>query len=54
MNWFVITIIVIFGIAIVVFTIIRNQKDEINFEEKSNSDYPKPKDQKGEFDDDGL
>lgn len=54
MNWIVIIVVVIFGIAIVVFTIVRNHKDKINFEEKIKNDYPKPKDQKGEFDADGL
>lgn len=54
MNWIIVTIVAIFGIAIVVFTIIRNQKDEINLEEKMNNNYPKPNDQKGEFDNYGL
>jgi heme/copper-type cytochrome/quinol oxidase subunit 3 len=54
MNWFIITIVVIFGIAIVVFTIIRNHKDENNFEENIKNDYLKLKDEKDEFDDDVL
>lgn len=54
MNWIVLIIIGFFAIAIVVFTIIRNNKDKVDLEQKMNNDYPKPMDQKGEFDDDGL
>jgi uncharacterized integral membrane protein len=43
MNWF---ILIPFGIAILillVFLIIRNQKDEVKFEEQLKDDYHKPK-----------
>ncbi len=44
MNWFVIVIVGIIVIALVVFTIIRNQKDKNEFEQQINNDYPKKKD----------
>ena len=54
MNWIIITIVAIFGIGIVVFTIIRNLKDKNDLEQKLNNEYPKKIDKKGEFDDDCL
>jgi FtsZ-interacting cell division protein ZipA len=44
MNWFVIVIVGIIVIALVVFTIFRNQKDKNAFEQQINNDYPKEKD----------
>jgi FtsZ-interacting cell division protein ZipA len=49
MNWFVI---IIFGIAViglVVFTIIRNQKDKKEYEQKLKNDYTKKKDKEGDI-----
>jgi protein-S-isoprenylcysteine O-methyltransferase Ste14 len=43
MNWYVIIIIGVLAIALIVFLVIRNQKDEIDLEEKLNDDYSKPK-----------
>jgi hypothetical protein len=43
MNWPVIIIVGIICVAIIVFTIVRNMKDEEEFEEHSHNDYPKPK-----------
>ena len=54
MNWTILIIVAIFVLGLVVFLIIRNQKDEKEFEEKMNNDYPKSINQKGDLDDDGL
>lgn len=43
MNWFIIIIVGIVVITLLVFLIIRNQKDEKEFEKKLNRDYPKYK-----------
>ena len=43
MNWPVLIIIGVICIALVVFTIVRNMKDEEEFEEQAHNDYPKPK-----------
>ncbi len=43
MNWPVIIIVGIICIALIVFTIVRNMKDEEEFEEHAHNDYPKPK-----------
>ncbi len=43
MNWPVLITVGIICIAIVVFTIVRNMKDEEEFEEQAHNDYPKPK-----------
>lgn len=50
MNWFVIIIVTIICIAVVVFTIFRNQKDEKEFEEHVKDDYPKPHHDKADAD----
>lgn len=42
-----ITLLIFFGIAaiaLIVFLVVRNQKDEQKFEDQINNDYPKPKD----------
>lgn len=42
MNW---TILIIFGIAVIaliIFLVVRNQKDEKEFEHQLKNDYPKP------------
>lgn len=54
MNWKILIIVGILAIGLLVFLIIRNQKDEEDFEEKMNNDFPKSIDQKGELDDDLL
>lgn len=46
MNW---TILVIFGIAVIaliIFLVVRNKKDEKEFEEVIKGDYPKPPEEK--------
>lgn len=48
MNW---TVLIIFGIgaiALVVFLVVRNQKDEKDFEEGANNDYHKTKNEEGD------
>ncbi len=45
MNW---TVLIIFGIgaiALIIFLIVRNQKDEKVFEDQIKNDYHKPKDE---------
>ena len=49
MNWTILIIVGILVIALVVFTIIRNQKDKIELEEKLKNDFPKKTDQRGEL-----
>ncbi len=48
MNWYVIIIVGIVAIGLVVFTIIRNQKDKNDFVQKVNNDYPKKKEEEGD------
>ncbi len=48
MNWYVIIIVGIVAIGLVVFTIIRNQKDKNDFVHKVNNDYPKKKEEEGD------
>jgi protein-S-isoprenylcysteine O-methyltransferase Ste14 len=43
MNWYVILIIGVLVIVLITFLIFRNQKDEIDLEEKLNDEYTKPK-----------
>lgn len=43
MNWTVIIIAGIICLGIIIFTIVRNMKDEEEFEEHAHQDYPKPK-----------
>ena len=48
MNW---PFIIIFGIAVIaliVFLIVRNVKDENKFEDQLNNDFQKPKEEKGD------
>jgi type II secretory pathway pseudopilin PulG len=48
MNW---TVLIIFGIAalaLIIFLVVRNQKDEKEFEEQVNNDYHKTKDEEGD------
>ncbi len=49
MNWIAFTILSIVLIGLVVFTIIRNQKDKKEFVHKLNNDYPKKKDEEGDI-----
>ncbi|MDQ0477858.1 MULTISPECIES: hypothetical protein [Chryseobacterium] len=51
MNWLILIIFGIFAIALIVFLIIRNQKDEKEFEKELDNDYPKPMKEDNDFDD---
>ena len=42
-NWYLIIFFGAFTMALIVFLIMRNRKDEIDFEEKINDDYTKSK-----------
>ncbi len=48
MNWTVIILVSIGAIALVVFLIRRNMKDESAFENQLNSNYPKPPNDNGD------
>ncbi len=48
MNWLFLIIFSIAVIALIVFLVIRNRKDEKVFEEQINNDYPKPKTEEGD------
>ncbi len=48
MNWVFIIFFSIAVIALIVFLIIRNLKDEEVFEKQLNNDYPKSKDEEGD------
>jgi protein-S-isoprenylcysteine O-methyltransferase Ste14 len=42
MNWIILTIFGIAVILLIVFLVVRNKKDEEDFEEQLKDDYPKP------------
>lgn len=48
MNWTVIILVSIGAIALVVFLIRRNMKDETAFEEQLKNNYPKPTNDNGD------
>jgi preprotein translocase subunit YajC len=48
MNWYVIIIVGALLVGLVIFTIIRNQKDKNEFEQKLNNDYPTKKEGEGD------
>ena len=48
MNWAVIIIVGVLLIALVVFLVKRNMKDEKEFEKQLDNDYHKPKDEEGD------
>jgi large-conductance mechanosensitive channel len=54
MNWLIIIIVGILVIALIVFLVLRNQKDEKQFEKKLDNDYPKPKSEDGDIEIDEL
>ena len=54
MNWLVIIIVGILAIALIVFLVIRNQKDEKEFEKELDNDYPKPSSEDGDIEIDKL
>ncbi|MEO7485598.1 MAG: hypothetical protein ABIU77_00800 [Ferruginibacter sp.] len=54
MNWLIIIIVGILGIALIAFLIIRNQKDEKVFEKQLDNDYPKPRNEEDDIEIDKL
>ena len=54
MNWLVLIPVGIGAIALIVFLIIRNQKDKKVFENQLNNDYPKPKDDESDVETDEV
>ncbi len=48
MNWTIIILVSIGAIALVIFLIRRNMKDEAAFEDQLKNDYPKPSNDKGD------
>jgi flagellar biosynthesis/type III secretory pathway M-ring protein FliF/YscJ len=54
MNWVIIIIVGVLAVALIVFLIIRNQKDEKEFEGELNNDYPKPRDEEGDIEIDEI
>lgn len=54
MNWLIISIVGILVLSVFIFLIIRNKKDEAEFEEELNKDYSSPRDEIGDTDIDEL
>ena len=50
MNWFLLILFGIVAISLIIFLVVRNQKDKKEFEEQVNNDYPRSKDQEGDED----
>jgi hypothetical protein len=48
MNWPVIIIFGIAALALIIFLIIRNQKDETDFEKQLNQNYRRPRNEEGD------
>jgi hypothetical protein len=48
MNWPVLILFGIAALALIIFLIVRNQKDEKVFEDQINNDYHKTKDEEGD------
>ena len=48
MNWLVLILFGIAALALIIFLIVRNQKDEKVFEDQINNDYHKKKDEEGD------
>lgn len=54
MNWAVLILFGIAAIALIVFLVVRNQKDEKDFEQQINNDYHKTKDDEGDAETDNV
>lgn len=52
MNWVIIIIAGVILIALVVFLVVKNQKDEKKFESQLNNDYSKRKDEENDIETD--
>jgi len=53
MNWPVLIVIGIGALALIIFLVWRNLKDEKQFEDQLKQDYPKSKDEEGDVEIDG-
>jgi flagellar biosynthesis/type III secretory pathway M-ring protein FliF/YscJ len=49
MNWSILILVGLVALALVIFLVIRNVKDEKNFEEKIKHDYKKPREDEGDI-----
>lgn len=54
MNWPIIIVVGIAVIALIVFLVMRNQKDEKQFEQQVKNDFPKVKDEGGDVESDEV
>lgn len=54
MNWLIIIVVGILAIALIIFLVIRNQKDEKEFIEELNNDYPRRDAEEGDIETDEL
>ena len=54
MNCLIVIICGILAVALIVFLVIRNQKDEKDFEKELNNDYPKSRSEHGDIEIDKL
>ena len=54
MNWPLLILFGIAGMALIAFLVWRNQKDEKQFEDQLKNDFPKSKDEEGDTDTDEV
>lgn len=54
MNWYVIIIVGLIIIGLLVFLVLRNRKDEKDFEQQLNQDYRHTKDAEGDVDEEEM
>lgn len=54
MNWYIIIIVALIVIALLVFLVVRNQKDEKDFEQQANQNYHHTKDAEGDVDEEEM
>lgn len=54
MNWVLIIVVAILAVALIVFLVIRNQKDKKKFTDQLNNDYPKRDAEEGDIEIDEL
>jgi preprotein translocase subunit YajC len=54
MNWSLIIVFGVVTIALIVFLVVRNQKDEKEFENQLKNDYRKTKDEEGDIEIDKI
>ncbi|MEP7322915.1 MAG: hypothetical protein ABI761_13400 [Saprospiraceae bacterium] len=52
MNWNIIIVVGVIALALIIFLVNRNLKDEKSFENQLNEDYRKTKDEEDELDSD--